>query len=142
MSDGPESVPPQLFVAIVDDEESVRISLLRLCEALGLRAAAYASGGDFLASLRGDEPRADCLLLDAHMPLMTGAELQRDLVARGVRIPTIVYSADDPGNMAAHYTAGGTVSFLRKPAGAEELLRAIEQAARGSGSSVGPVVSD
>jgi len=80
-------------------------------------------------------PPVDCLLLDAHMPVMTGAELQRHLVARGLGIPTVVYSADDPANVAGHYSAGGVASFLRNPAGAEELLEAIERATRGAASS-------
>ena len=120
-----------ISVAIVDDDASVRFSLQRLCEVFGLRATAYASGREFLASLERASSSADCLLIDAHMPEMTGSELQRQLLARGVQIPTIVITADDvPVNAAAHGNTG-PVAWLQKPVSGDALLSAIQQAVRG-----------
>lgn len=121
----------RVSVAIVDDDSGVRVGLQRLCEVFNLRATAYASGHEFLASLDKGTVRADCLLLDAHMPLMTGAELQRDLIARGVQIPTIVFTGDDPSDVAAHYADANIVAYLRKPLDSDDLLAAIERAVRG-----------
>lgn len=122
--------PRRISIAIVDDDASVRVSLQRLCEVFDLHATAYASGHEYLASIDSDTPRADCLLLDAHMPGMTGSELHRILTARGVRIPTIVITADDAPELSAHYTMSGIVAYLRKPLACEDLLPAIEQAVR------------
>jgi FixJ family two-component response regulator len=118
----------RISVAIVDDEHSVRVSLRRLCEALGLDATVYASGRDFLNALHNGATRADCLLLDAHMPHMTGLELQNMLVESGSRLPTVVYTADDAPEAQARYVAAGVREYLRKPIGGDELLAAIERA--------------
>ncbi|MGH7616070.1 MAG: response regulator transcription factor [Gemmatimonadaceae bacterium] len=117
-------------VAIVDDEPSVRVSLRRLCNALGMCATAYASGRAFLDALESGEARPDCLLLDIQMPGMTGFEVQRHLVARDVRIPTIIVTADDAPEARARCAAAGAVETLRKPIGADELIAAIERAVR------------
>lgn len=118
----------RIAIAIVDDEESLRVSLRRLCCAFGLEAYAFASGPEFIAWLDEGHPRPDCLLLDAHMPDMTGLEVQQHLVARGETFPTVVYTGDDAPEAHARFMAAGAVAFLRKPAGADELLAAIERA--------------
>jgi len=119
-----------IAVAIVDDDASVRSSLSRLCRVFGLSATTYASGREFLASLDSGESRADCLLLDAHMPEMNGFELQRRLVARGAYIPTILCTGGDLPEAPVHDAATGIVGCLRKPMSAADLLAAIEQAVR------------
>jgi FixJ family two-component response regulator len=122
-------VPPvtRISIAIVDDEESVRIALRRLCGALGLNPTIYASGRELIDSLDAGAPRPDCLLLDAHMPHMTGLELHQHLTHGGVNLPTIVYTADDAPEAQARYVATGVTEYLRKPIGADELLAAIER---------------
>ncbi|HEY1307332.1 MAG TPA: response regulator [Vicinamibacterales bacterium] len=130
MSAPTSSAFDQTSIAIVDDDASVRVSLKRLCTVFGLHATTYGSGREFLSALEDGAPRADCLLLDAHMPEMTGSELQRHLVAKGIHIPTIVFTADDTPELLAHYTATGVVAFLRKPLSSEDLLAAIERAVR------------
>jgi FixJ family two-component response regulator len=116
-----------ISVAIVDDDASVRVGLLRLCAAFGLQASVYASGPEFLASLADGVAPADCLLLDAHMPEMTGAELQRHLLAQGFSIPTIFFTADD-APMAHLQADTGTVMYLRKPVSGERLFATIADA--------------
>jgi FixJ family two-component response regulator len=122
-------MPPsrRITVAIVDDDPSVRHSLDRLCRAFGLAAKAYASGTEFLTALHTGGPLADCLVLDAHMPEMSGAELLQCLQARGVRIPTIVFTADDAPETLVQQAAGAVAACLRKPTSAEALLSAIAQ---------------
>ena len=117
-----------ISVAIVEDEASVRVGLRRLCEALGLNPTVYASGPEFIESLAlgGDHP--DCLLLDAHMPQMTGLELHLHLVGRGVRVPTLVYTADDGPEAEARYRACGVCDYLHKPICGDRLLEAITRA--------------
>jgi len=116
-----------ISIAIVDDEESVRIALRRLCGALGLNPAIYASGRELIDSLEAGAARPDCLLLDAHMPRMTGLELHQHLAHHGVNLPTIVYTADDAPEAQARYVATGVTEYLRKPIGADQLLAAIER---------------
>ena len=119
--------PSTISIAIVDDEDSVRTGLRRLCAALGLRATVFASGSEFIESLHARATPPDCVLLDAHMPHMNGLEVQRQLVDLGVRIATIVYTADDAPEAEARYLAAGVAAYLRKPIAGDDLIAAIEQ---------------
>src|SRR5215467_5365303 len=114
-------------IAIVDDEESIRVSLRRLCAAVGLSATTYASGQEFIAALDSGASCPDCLLLDAHMPRMTGLEVHQQLVRRNVSFPTVIYTADDAPEAQARYRAAGVAEYLLKPIGADELLAALER---------------
>src|SRR5262249_55558666 len=67
--------PGGISIAIVEDDDSIRVSLSRLCNVWGFTARAYASGAEFIASVDVGTPPVDCLIMDAHMPAMTGAEL-------------------------------------------------------------------
>jgi FixJ family two-component response regulator len=116
-----------MLIVIIDDEESVRTGLRRLCVSLGLRASVYASGSEFLESLAAGATPPHCLLLDAHMPHMSGLEVQRHVVDAGLKVPTIVYTADDAPEAEARYVAAGVTAYLRKPIAGDELLAAIEQ---------------
>jgi CheY-like chemotaxis protein len=61
------------------------------------------------------------------MPHMSGLEVQRHLVDAGLKVPTIVYTADDAPEAEARYVAAGVTAYLRKPIAGDELLAAIEQ---------------
>jgi FixJ family two-component response regulator len=113
-----------LTVAIVDDDDSVRNSLHRLCSAFGLVAATYASARQFLTALADGVPPAHCLVLDAHMPEMSGPELLQHLQAQDLHIPTVVFTADDAPETLIRQPAG-SLRYLRKPASADDLRSAI-----------------
>lgn len=116
-------------MAIVDDEPSVRVGLLRLCNAFGLSATAYPSGRSFLDAVdTGESP--DCVLLDTQMPGMTGYELQRQLLRRATSIAMIALTADDAPEARLRCAAAGVAGYLLKPVGSDELLAAIAAAVR------------
>ncbi len=121
----------RVSVAIVDDEESVRVSLRRLCRALGLEAMVFASGPELIEFLETGGAAPDCLLLDAHMPDMTGLEVQHRLASRGQRFPVLIYTADDAPEARARYLAAGASAYLRKPLGSDELFAAVARAMKG-----------
>lgn len=71
---------------------------------------------------------ADCLILDAQLPGMSGLELQRHLAANGFRVPVIFVTEDKDGQMA-QALRGGALAFLRKPFEDQGLLlRAVQSA--------------
>ena len=111
------------LVAVVDDEESIRKSLRRLFMAADLDAVVYASGQEFLDSLRDRRP--DCLVLDLQMPGLTGLEVQRTLAGAGARFPTIIITAHDEPETRARCLAAGVAAYLCKPLHDEMLLDAI-----------------
>ena len=117
-----------LRIAVVDDEQPVRVSLRRYCCALGMNAVAYGGGRELLDALSSSCDTLDCLLLDAHMPEMTGLDVQQQLRRMSVSFPTIVYSADDEPEARERYLAAGASEYLRKPIGGDELVAAIARA--------------
>ena len=60
-------------VSIVDDDESVREALKGFIHSIGFRAEIFPSAEDFLASNNLD--KTSCIIVDVHMPVMTGLEL-------------------------------------------------------------------
>ena len=67
------------LIAVVDDEESVRMALARMLRASSFDVSIYRSGEDFLESLKTVVP--DCAVLDYQMPGLTGRDVQRALAA-------------------------------------------------------------
>jgi FixJ family two-component response regulator len=114
------------LVAVVDDEASVRKALRRLLAASDLDCALFASGRDFLDSLKSRLP--DCVLLDLHMPGLTGLDVQREMNRGGARVPAIIITAhDEPANRAQCLSAGA-VAYVRKPFDDSLLLGVIASA--------------
>lgn len=110
-------------VAIVDDDAPIREALARLLRIQGINSRSYPSALVFLESLVSGTP--DCLIVDVNMPEMTGIELQRELLNRGVRIPTIVFSASDDKSIAASAVSLGATAFFVKPVPRGALMAAI-----------------
>ena len=109
-----------LKVAIVDDEPAVRVGLRRLCGALGVQATAYETGPLFLDALRiGVTP--DCVLLDMHMPEMSGLEVQRRMAELTDQVAVLAITADDSPETSVCWLARGALACLRKPVGVDEL---------------------
>jgi FixJ family two-component response regulator len=118
------SAAPLVFV--VDDDASVRKSLVRLIEAAGYEAEAFGSVGDFLARRPYDGPC--CLVLDVRMPGRTGLDLQEALRAAGQRLSIVFITGYRDVPVSVKAMKGGAVDFLTKPVDEGTLLAAIEQA--------------
>jgi FixJ family two-component response regulator len=117
-------------IAIVDDEEAVRTSLASLVRSLGYDVCTYESGVDFLQDAR--DPA--CMIADIQMPMMTGDEMQAQLVASGRRFPIIFMTAFPTESVRQRVMAAGAQDYLSKPSSGDEIVRCIEQALAGLAS--------
>lgn len=115
-----------MLIAIIDDDEAVRVSLLDLVEMFGYAVETFASAPEFLSSPRIAETR--CLLLDISMPGMTGIDLYRELTRRDVRIPVVFMTGHAQDALVREAKQAGTCLF--KPFAGGELRTAIEKAIR------------
>ncbi|MET3841375.1 response regulator [Bradyrhizobium sp. OAE829] len=122
--------PPSPWIAIVDDDPSVLKALARFLLVRGIDVKTYQSARDFLASLRDGMPDElpECLIVDLQMPEMNGLELQHHLNRTGIRIPTIVITANREAEMREQCEAAGAETYLLKPFPKTSLLAAIEDA--------------
>ena len=106
-------------VAVVDDDPAVLESLKFLLELSGHAVTTYASAGAFLADRDADP---DCLILDHHMPTMTGLELVARLRGAGLGIPMLLITGSPSPAILARALALGVEKVLEKPPGADDLL--------------------
>ena len=109
------------IIAIVDDDASVRRSLLRVVRSAGFKAEIFASAREFLDWL--PQNRAACLVLDVQMDEMSGFDLQRRLA-----VPVIFMTAHDDASTVERIEKSGAAGHLRKPVDPRTVLRAIRQA--------------
>lgn len=110
-------------VAIVDDDPAVLDSLKFLLEVSGYRVAIYASGAEFLRS-RATDPV--CLILDQHMPRMTGLELAARLRAAGTTVPVLLITGSPSPDIAKRAAQIGIEKVLEKPLNEDDLLCFID----------------
>jgi len=120
-SDGP-------YVAVVDDEASVRTALGRLLRLADYHVAAFASGEAFLASLATRRP--DCAIIDIHMDSLSRLETMAQISAAHVDVPVVFITASDDVGLNRSVVEAGGVALLRKPFSNERLIEAVGSALR------------
>jgi DNA-binding NtrC family response regulator len=110
-------------VYVVDDDVSVREAVGSLIRSAGWRVETFGSAQAFLAAPRSELP--SCLVLDLHLPGLSGLDLQQELAKADVQIPIVFLSGH--GDIASSVRAmkAGALEFLTKPFDDEELLEAI-----------------
>jgi len=111
------------LLAVVDDDADVRVALTRLASSAGFAVETYACGADFLRSVDDHEP--DCLVLDLHMPDMSGFDVQGALAAAHATVPVVVITGHDTPESRSRALRLGARAYLCKPVDDEELLTAI-----------------
>lgn len=114
------------LIAVVDDEESVRLALARMLRASSFEVSIYRSGEDFLESLKTVVP--DCAVLDFQMPGLTGRDVQRALSVAKLSLPIIIVTAHDQPSLREKVLADGAVAYFTKPLRRDTLIAALEQA--------------
>jgi FixJ family two-component response regulator len=119
-------------IAIVDDDPSVRRSLVRVVTSAGYEAVAFASAPEFLAWL--SVGRAACLVLDIHMGRTSGFELQERL-----SVPIIFITAHDDASIRARIEKSMAAAYLIKPFDAETILEAIRHVTARDRLDQGPI---
>jgi FixJ family two-component response regulator len=104
----------------------VRDSLRLLLECEGFDAREFASCREFLAD--GRTSNGDCLILDVHMPGMSGIELLESMRRRGDMLPAIVISGRTDTMTTNRARAAGAFAIVDKPYHPEELLCLVHRA--------------
>ncbi|WP_410106853.1 flavocytochrome c [Sutterella wadsworthensis] len=113
------------LIRIVDDDEALTASSAMLLEAMGWDVAVWHSGGAFLDE--ANLMRPGCLVLDVHMPGLTGLDVQAELERRGSNLPIIFLSAHGSIQIAVHVMRHGAVDFLEKPVEPMTLVQRVAQ---------------
>lgn len=136
-----------IYVAVVDDDESLRHSLSRFLRAAHFQPIAYPSAETFLADTK--HPKFDCLVLDIQLGGMSGLELSRKLSAEEDGTPFVFITAHDEPEIRAQAKASGCAGYFRKTDSGADVLAAIRRAVgledsdsarkRGNTASLNPI---
>ena len=114
---------PRQIVFVIDDDASMRDAVSRLLNAVGLTVQTFASAREFLAGKLPDVP--GCAVLDVRLPGLSGLDLQREMVERGIHIPVIFITGHGDIPMSVQAMKAGAVEFLTKPFRDQDLLDAV-----------------
>jgi FixJ family two-component response regulator len=118
------STKPTVYV--VDDDDSVRASVLNLLQAEGIDARGFSAGADFVAQARADAP--SCLVCDMQMPELDGLEVAAELARLGKAIPVIFMTGFGSIPLSVRAMKAGAIEFLTKPVEPDALIQAVREA--------------
>lgn len=127
----------KILISIVDDDESVRISIASLVRSLGAIARTFSSASSFLCSDAAAE--SACIVTDVEMPDIDGIDMQCILRQRGNSTPVIFVTATANESQRSAAMSNGAICFLEKPVDARAIEDALAlalklHASRGKGS--------
>jgi len=117
---------PAGLIAIIDDDEALRLSTATLLTRAGYDVKLFESGDDFLRS-RFSQPFS-CILLDVQMPGRDGLAVLRLLADRGESAPVVVVTGHGDIAVAVEAMKLGAQNFVEKPVPPQDLMAAIERA--------------
>jgi len=114
---------PTELVLVIDDDASMREAIRRLLHAIGLTVRTFGSAREFLGTRLPDIPA--CVVLDVRLPDLSGLDLQREMVERGIHVPVIFITGHGDIQMSVQAMKAGAVEFLTKPFRDQELIDAV-----------------
>lgn len=113
-------------VVVVDDDAAVRDSLAFLLEIAGYEVERFASGPECMAALR--PALVACLVVDQHMPVMTGLEFLAALRRQGIQLPALLITGSPSPDLLARAAALNVRQVLSKPLVEDVFLRMVANA--------------
>ena len=114
-----------IYIAVIDDDERLCLSMSRLLRADHLQPITYLSAEAFLADTK--RPKFDCLMLDIQLKGMSGLDLRRRLSAVMDATPVIFITAHDDPEVRAQAEASGCAGYFRKMDSGADVLAAIRR---------------
>jgi FixJ family two-component response regulator len=128
--DRQEASPMTPTVYVVDDDDSVRGSVLNLLRAEGIEARGFSAGPGFVAHLRSDlrSNAPSCVVCDMQMPGLDGLEVAAELARLGNDIPFIFMTGFGSIPLSVRAMKAGAIEFLTKPAEPDALMLAVREA--------------
>jgi FixJ family two-component response regulator len=125
---------PPPMIAIIDDDESVRRALRRFIDLLGFNVETFATAEAFLESFpvptsAGNHGTGSlrCLILDVHLPGMSGLELQERLKAEGRDVGIVFITAYPNERARKQALQAGAIAFLHKPFDEQVFVDAVNK---------------
>lgn len=113
------------LIHLVDDDPTVRATLVRLLVSGGYKVREYVSGAALIAA--ADSLGDGCILLDINMPEPDGFAVVKALTERDVALPVVMMTGS--GDLTLLAWKAGVSAFIPKPFGRSEILSVLDQIA-------------
>jgi len=108
------------IVSVVDDDDDVRDSTLELLQCEGFKVAGFASGRDFLQQF--DPATGLCIILDLHMPDISGFLVLDAQQARGNTVPVVLFSGRSDFSTEEFAHRSGVIAVFAKPIDVDTII--------------------
>src|SRR5205823_1522714 len=110
---------------LIDDDRSWAQATAELLQNEGYAVLTAEDGEHGLGLIEEVQPAL--VILDVHLPRLSGLEVLGELRRQSPDLPVIMVSADDQSAVIAQAMSQGASAFLRKPVAAGLLLRALRR---------------
>jgi FixJ family two-component response regulator len=114
-----------IYIAVIDDDDSICLSMSRLLRAAHLQPVTYSSAEAFLTDT--NRPKFSCLVLDIQLKGMSGLDLSKRLLAVKDTTPVIFITAQDNPDVRAQAEASECAGYFRKADSGFDVLDAIRR---------------
>jgi len=111
-------------VIIIDGDAAVCDALKRLLKSDGIAAHIYSSAEEFIQS--SDIHDTGCLLLDMHLPGISGLQLLEYLRKNRISFPAILMTGDGDVETAVNAMKKGARDFIVKPFDNKQVLESVK----------------
>ena len=129
---------PSERIVVVEDDPAMGEALGRLLGVAGFTVSRFPSAEALLESGTAKDSR--CLVVDIHLPGISGLELRRRLVEAGSSASVIFITAYEDDQLREAAIRSGAEGFFTKPFGGRQLIALIRSLvrARPAGSAPPP----
>ncbi len=117
-------------ILVIDDEEIIRKSCLRILEPLGFKVDTAPDGPSALSML-GNRRNYDLVLTDLKMPNMDGLEVMAEILKRFPGLRIILVTGYSTRETAASALKMGAFNYVEKPFNPEVLGTVVREALEG-----------
>jgi DNA-binding response OmpR family regulator len=124
----PVSKEHQPTILVVEDDEIARDAMTRILVREGYLVLTAESGHDALSILRAPLSPIDVVLLDVHLPDVSGIDLCARVRELHPNLPVVVCTGEAEPAEAAQLLEMGVQRYFRKPIAVDELLAVVEAA--------------
>jgi FixJ family two-component response regulator len=112
------------MIYLIDDDKSVRRAFELFLKSAGLEYKSFENANDFFALFSPETH--DILVLDLHLPGISGIDLLEKFSRESTYLPVIVVTAFDDLSSREACRKYGVKAYLRKPVDGEALMDLIK----------------